>query len=423
MNMKMRLVTGLVAGCLAAVSLTGCGGGTSTPPATDTSAPPATTSTTETTPPNTNMISLLIGASAGAELDAVKAAAAAWTAQSGIPTEVIGATDFDQESAQGFASGQPADLMYLSTSNLVTWSANGSIEAYGDKLSNIDDFYPALKADYIIDGTLWGAPKDFSTLALVINTDMWTAAGLTDADVPTTWDQLETIAGKLTTKDHVGICWNGELARIGVFFAQAGGGIETADGKADANSDANVAALTYVQKLMKEGYAASAADVGAGWGGEGFGTGKCAMTIEGNWITGAMSTSYTNINYKAVELPAGVQKGTLEFSNAWGLATDGDNKDNAINLVEFLTSTDQQLAFAKAFGVMPSVQSASAGYTSQFPEMSAFMAGAAYATSLPSQAGVSDVINDFNSSLANLKTADPKALLDTFQQNLQAVLG
>ena len=28
-----------------------------------------------------------------------------------------------------------------------------------------------------------------STLALFINTDLWTAAGLTDADIPTTWDR------------------------------------------------------------------------------------------------------------------------------------------------------------------------------------------------------------------------------------------
>jgi len=416
--MKTRIASGVIVGCLAAAALAGCGtGNNSTPPTTG--APPATT----TAPPNTNKISVLIGSSGQAETDAVTAAVTAWGQQAGIPTEVIAATDLAQEAAQGFASGQPADLLYMSSSDLVNYSANGSVQAYGDQLSNKADFYPQLVADYTVNGTFYAAPKDFSTLALVINTDMWSAANLTDADYPTTWDQLEAVAGKLTTSDHVGLCYNGELARIGVFFAQAGGGIETADGHASANSAANVAALTYVKKLETEGYAASAADVGAGWGGEGFGTGKCAMTIEGNWITGAMTSSYANIKWKAVELPAGVQKGTLEFSNGWGLAADGDNKDNAVKLVEYLTSTDQQLAFAKAFGVMPSVQSATAGYTAQFPEMAAFAAGAAYATALPSQAGVSDVIADFNASLANLKTSDPKALLDTFQTNLQAVIG
>lgn len=39
-------------------------------------------------------------------------------------------------------------------------------------------------------GNLYAAPKDVSTLQLVINTDMWQAAGLTDNDYPKTWDEL-----------------------------------------------------------------------------------------------------------------------------------------------------------------------------------------------------------------------------------------
>jgi len=420
MKMNKQVLAGVIAGLLA-LSLTACGGGgvgptTTMPPPTET-VPPAT----ETAALNTNTISILIGSSGQAETDAVKAAADAWTAQSGIPTEVIAATDLNQEAAQGFASGQPADILYLSTDNLYTWAANGSIEAYGDKLSNAADFYPALKDAYTVNGTFYAAPKDFSTLALVINTDMWTAAGLTDADYPTTWDQLEAVAKKLTTSDHVGLAFGGELARVGVFMAQAGGGIAVG-GAATANSQQNVDAITYVKKLVSEGCASFAADLGAGWGGEAFGKQMAAMVIEGNWITGAMSSDYSNVNYKAVELPAGIQKGTLQFSNGWGLSTDGDNKDNAIKLIEFLTSTDQQMKFAQAFGVMPSTQSAGAQYATAFPAMSAFIAGGSYAQNLPANPGVSDVITEFNSNLGTLKTADPKALLDDFQTNLQAVL-
>ncbi|MEB0141408.1 extracellular solute-binding protein, partial [Undibacterium sp. CCC2.1] len=80
------------------------------------------------------------------------------------------------------------------------------------------------------------APKDFSTLGLVINTDAWAKAGLTDADIPTTWDQLETVAKKLTTPDQVGLAIGGEYARAGAFMAQAGGNLMNEDSsKATAN--------------------------------------------------------------------------------------------------------------------------------------------------------------------------------------------
>ena len=428
MTRTIRLASGIIAGGLMVAGLAACGSPaapTTTPPtsaAPSSAAPTTSAPATTAAPANTNEISILIGSSGKAETDAVNAAAAAWTAKTGIPTKVIVAADLNQEAAQGFASGKPADLLYLSTDKLAEWAANGSIEAYGDKLANKDDFYPALRDAFTVNGTFYAAPKDFSTLALVINTDMWTAAGLKDTDYPTTWDQLEAVAKKLTTADHVGLAFGAELQRVGVFFAQAGGGIVT-NGKATANSQANIDALTYVQKLVKEGYAGFASDLGAGWGGEALGKKMAAMVIEGNWITGAMGNDFKDVPYKSVELPAGVQKGTIQYTNAWGLSTDGDNKDNAIKLVEFLTSTDQEVAFAKAFGVMPSVKSAADAYKTQFPEMTAFINGATYATNLPSMTGVAKTISDFNATLASVKTTDPKTLLDAFQTNLQAVTG
>ncbi|MER5225617.1 hypothetical protein [Streptomyces flaveus] len=41
---------------------------------------------------------------------------------------------------------------------------------------------PALRQAFTYDGKFCCAPKDFSTLALRINTTAWSKAGLTDAD-------------------------------------------------------------------------------------------------------------------------------------------------------------------------------------------------------------------------------------------------
>ena len=43
-----------------------------------------------------------------------------------------------------------------------------------------DDFYPALRASFTYQDKLYCIPKDFSTLALEINTAAWNKAGLTD---------------------------------------------------------------------------------------------------------------------------------------------------------------------------------------------------------------------------------------------------
>ena len=74
------------------------------------------------------------------------------------------------------------------------YAGNGSLSAYGDELENKDDFYPSLVENFTVDGEFYCAPKDFSTLALIINTDLWAAAGLTEADIPTTWDELAAVS-------------------------------------------------------------------------------------------------------------------------------------------------------------------------------------------------------------------------------------
>ncbi|MCL1898298.1 MAG: extracellular solute-binding protein, partial [Micrococcales bacterium] len=322
---------------------------------------------------NQNEISVLIGSSGPAETDAVRAAVAAWSQKTGIPAVVNPASDLAQQAAQGFAGGRPDDILYVSTEQLPGWAQNGSLQPYGDQLTNKEDFFPALVDAFTYNDKFFCAPKDFSTLALAINTDMWEAAGLTEADYPKTWDDLEKVATALTTGDVMGLVLAPEIQRLGVFMAQAGGGLLSADGQAQADAPANVEALNFVKRLLNSGVAAYVGDVGAGWGGEALGRGLGAMVIEGNWIEGAMSADFPSTPYKVVELPAGLQKGTLQFTNCWGLATDGRNKLAAVDLIEFLTSTEQQIAFAKAFGVMPSVVSAADQFRQDFPAKAAFI--------------------------------------------------
>ncbi len=369
-------------------------------------------------------LTIMIGSSGDAETTAVKDAVAAWSEESGVDAEVVAATDLTQQLSQGFAGGNPPDLFYLATELLAGYADNGSVIAYGDMLGNKDDFYPSLVQNFTYNDQFYCAPKDFSTLQLIINKNLWEKAGLTDADVPTDWDSLAAAAKKLTSGDTTGLVFSGEYQRVGAFMAEAGGRLVSEDGtSAVADSQENIDALTYVKEHLADGTFAYAADVGAGWGGEAFGKQLGAMTIEGNWITGALG-DYPDVDPLVVELPAGpAGKGTLQFTNCWGMAADSPNQKAALDLVEYLTSADQQLAFSKAFGPMPSVQSAADQWTTDNPDLAAFLAGADYAQGVPTNDGVSDVFTDFNAQLATLKDGDPATILQSVQSNLEAIVG
>jgi multiple sugar transport system substrate-binding protein len=412
----------LIAG--AAFLLTACGSGfESAEPASSASAATGSAEASAPAEPGADL-TILIGSSGDAETDAVNDLVAEWSAESGVNAEVVVASDLNQQLSQGFSSNNPPDLFYLSTDQMAAYAATDSLEPYAESLSNADDFYPNLREAFTFDGQFMCAPKDFSTLALIINSDMWAEAGLTDDDIPTTWEELTSVAELLTTDDHVGLAYGPEVQRIGVFMAEAGGAFIDDDGTtAVVDSPENAEALQYVKDQMAAGTFSYSSDLGAGWGGEAFGNGLAAMVIEGNWIAGAMTNDFPDVNYVVAELPEGpAGPGTIQYTNCWGIAALSDNIPGATSLVEHLTSPESQLAAAEAFGVMPSVASAAKDWKAAFPEFAAFIDGAEYAINLPSQPGTGDVIGDFNAQLETLSSTEPETILASVQQSLQAAL-
>jgi multiple sugar transport system substrate-binding protein len=368
-------------------------------------------------------LTALIGSSGPAETFAVNNAAKAFTKQTGIQVNVVVASDLGQQLAQGFASGNPPDIFYLGNDQVATYAKAGSLATL-DNLKNVKAFYPSLRAAYTYKGHLYAAPKDFSTLALVINVASWQGAKLTAKDYPTTWAQLSSVAKKLTRNGQVGLCTGPEFHRLGVFMIQAGGWLVSKDGKtATVNSKANVAAFNYVKGMIKAGTFKLTNQLGAGWGGEAFGKGMCAMTIEGNWIAGAMTHDYPTVKYKALQLPSGpAGKGTLQYDGGWGMAAASKNKTDAMSLITYLTSPKVQMGNAKAFGVMPSVVADRKIWSKTYPQYAAFLASADYSRSIPPVPDIATVLGDFNQQLQSLPNTDPKTILNRVNSELQSIL-
>jgi multiple sugar transport system substrate-binding protein len=370
-------------------------------------------------------LQILIGSSGDAETKAVQEAAGKWASASGNTATVTPAQDLTQQLGQALAGGNPPDVFYVDAGRFADYASVGALEPYGDKISNSTDFYQSLRTTFSYDGKFYCAPKDFSTLALEVNTELWQQAGLTDADIPTTWDQLTATAQKIKAKGVTPLVIGDTRDRVGAFMKQAGGWITSPDGKtATADSPENLQAIGYVKTLLTGGLAQYPKQLDAGWAGEAFGKGKAAMTIEGNWIKGALQTDFPNVKYSVHPLPAGPKgQGTLSFTNCWGIAAKSKFKDQAIKFVEAMTAVDQQMTFAKAFGVMPSRQSARDQYTAAFPADKPFIDGAEYAQGPVNAPKMDSVLSDLDTGIQGLTASDPKALLQRVQKNTQAALG
>lgn len=311
---------------------------------------------------------ILIGSSGDTETTAVRRAADAWAASSGNTATVTPAQAIAQQLGQAFAGDSPPDVFYVDASRFADYASVGALEPYGDRISDPADFYGNLRTAFTHDGRFYCAPKDFSTLALIVNDDLWRRAGLSGADVPTTWEQLTSVSERIKARGIVPLVIGDTHDRIGAFMVQAGGWIISPDGRrAVADSPENIRALRYVQTLLKNELARFPENLDAGWSGEAFGKGEAAMTIEGNWIEGALRADFPTVQYSVHELPAGPKgRGTLAFTNCWGIAAKSPYKKAAISFVEAMTTVDQQMAFARAFGAMPSRRSAKDAFTRSF---------------------------------------------------------
>jgi multiple sugar transport system substrate-binding protein len=369
-------------------------------------------------------LKMLIASSGDAETAAVKAATAAWAKSSGNTVDVQVAQDIKQQLGQAFAGGTPPDIFYTDAARFPDYAKAGALFAYGDQVKDPEDFYAPLKATFTYEDKFYCAPKDFSTIALEINSKAWKAAGLTDGDIPTTWDELHAVAKKLTNGKQTGLAIGDTRDRIDAFMVQNGGGIISQDGKTvTASSPQNVQALAFVKTMLADGSAKYPKQLDSGWAGEAFGKGKAAMTMEGNWIKGSQKNDYPDVDYQVAELPQGPKgKGTLLFTQCWGIAAKSTHHAAAIDLVNSLTSVESQLAAADAFGVMPSRQSARAQYEQKFPEDKAFIAGGEYGQGPVNKPGFDSVLADFDTGLQGLATGDPKTILDSLQKNAEAAL-
>ncbi len=322
---------------------------------------------------------VMYGASSGkTETDSLTAIVGTWnSANPDNQVDLQFVVDYDTSLAKALASNSAPDIFYVDSFKFLDLVAAGAIAPIGDKLTNTADLIPALKDVFTTDGKFYCPPKDYSTLALQVNTDMLAAAGVKP---PTTWDELLAATKKLSTDKVAGLIVPTDPARWLAFLYQAGGSVTNADNtKITINSPEALQALKYYKSLYDAG-AKLAADVGAGWPGEAFEKGQAAMVFEGNWILGDIKDKAPNLKYQSVELPAGPKgKASMVFTVCYGISAKSANLEGATKFLDYLVGPEAMTKFTTDLGVLPSRNSVRDAYLKVFPERAVYITAAEYA--------------------------------------------
>lgn len=250
---------------------------------------------------------------------------------------------------------------------------------------DLDDFEPALLDAFRHDGKLYGIPKDYSTLLLFYNPQMFAEAGLPGP--PRTWDDLARYARLLTRDtdgdgviDQYGFGMAEQLEYILPFIWQNGGGLFDEEGKLTLKDDALVEALRFLQGLKREGVAALPTDVGASWNMDGFGRRKFAMTTSGLWAINLMEETFAGVPYAVAPLPVGRQQSSIAFVVGYVMPKNALYPDDGWTLLRFLTSKTGQLIWARSgVGLPPRNSIVEATGAREDPVKALFIETASYA--------------------------------------------
>ncbi len=307
-----------------------------------------------------------------------------------INVEVQLVPEFDTFLQTAFASGDYPNVFYVNQNKVAEFARAGVLAAPAEgQITDMEDIYPSLVQTFTFDGTFYCPAKDFSTLALEYNTDLFDQAGVEYPTAEWTWEDLATAAQTIFDETGVaGISLNPDIDRWFAFYVQAGGRLYDDEGNfvfasEGENRDAAIAAVEAYAGLFESGAAATAQDLGAGWPGEAFGQGKAAMTIEGNWIIQYMIDTFPDVNWRVAELPTGPsgEKGTLVFSECYGVGADNEHLEESWLLVDFLTGPEGAARLAEGgFGPMPTRASAGPAWLeSRGSDFEPFVTGAEYA--------------------------------------------
>jgi multiple sugar transport system substrate-binding protein len=418
---------------MAIVAACGPSGTASGPPAatggTGGSQPPAATSAAFDPSTITGEVTLGAWESSPAEGKALQSALV-WFANKYPNIKVTQQTvagDYRVQMTTNFSAGTVPDIFYVNAEYTPEWIKEEFLLPLDDYIAKqgfdtskfFQGYLDTFKGP---DGKQYGLPKDGNTIAMGYNTDLVATPPATLDDLLTTADGLKG-KGKLKAP----ICINPGLDRGLAFIYAQGGSLLTADNSAEAiDTPASKAAVQWYLDLVKNGQAMTPAQLGDGWCGEALGKGDVAISFEGGWLKGAMDNDFPATKWAFAEMPAGsAGKATISYTAAYALNPDGDSKDAAWVVMQYLTGVEGMAKWTAGGIAVPS--------RSDVPVPEGFeviVAGGAYAKPgsgfMPSYGGADSVQTIFQNAFVKEitdKTYNADPIVAATKAKIDQVLG
>ena len=302
------------------------------------------------------------------------------------------ASNYTDKMRANVAAGTVPDVFYFQPNMATEYIPAGktlNLSPYmaRDHVST-SEYYSSLLSPFSCkNGEVFGLPKDWNSLGVFYNKQMFQAAGIPFPTANWTWSDMQNDAKKLTKPGNAGSAVYGltlapDASRWGAFLFANGGSVLNKDGtQAAFNNTAGVNSLNFFASFEKTGSSVVPANVGAGWAGDAFGKQRGAMAIEGGWLIPYMTANFPGVQYGIAPLPVAPtgNRADLIYTNAWAAYSGTQHADAAWELIKYMCGQDVQASQLHAGFALPSLKSlASDPYFTQNPGVKVLFDAATY---------------------------------------------
>jgi multiple sugar transport system substrate-binding protein len=209
-----------------------------------------------------------------------------------------------------FQSGDGPDIFLISPGDFLRYYNGGVLADLTPHLSQEarSDFLPGVLDTRMVGDKIFGLPMEVEPLGLYYSPAAFESVGLSEADVPKTWDQLLDVADKLTNDKRYGVLFETIPGYYQNFtwypFMWMGGGTAVENGKSVFDSPATVEALRLWQDTIRSGVAPRKPQGdGAGNATANLASGYCAMQQTGTWAVADLELNKKSFEYGVARLP------------------------------------------------------------------------------------------------------------------------
>ena len=333
----------------------------------------------------------------------------------------------------GLPAGSAPDIFSINALNVRDYAKNGYLlditDLFESGAVDVSKFPQHTVDTHTVDGKLWGIPKDFDSIAVFYNKDMFDAAGVAYPSDDWTWDEFIETAKALTDADNgiygVAIAPTGQQWGYDYIFGN-GGQLFDESGACVVNSPENVEAMQRLaDAILVEGVSPSVEDQVEIDADTRFQSGMVAMTFNGSWQVGVYVDLYGE-SLGIAPLPIMKERKTISHSLSWVGAASTQHPEEVKKFLEFMGTYDAQAFTANV--VIPAYEGcpdlwaeAFAGYNTD-----AFLGAVTDGWAVPLPAAdknTAEIFNRFNDYMTEmLSTGEIEANLAAMQDEFNELL-